>query len=216
MVGDPIAGSQVLGAPPGVTAKFYHFSTEVTIIPVELVSFSGYSDNNQVTLNWVTATELNNRGFEIQKIFGNEFYNIGFVNGYGTTTEIQTYKYVDKNVSPGIHIYRLKQIDFDGTFEYSNEIEVEVLAPLSYVLEQNYPNPFNPSTKIEFQIPEQSSVILKIYDVLGNEVRILVNNEMDAGKHSVEFDASELASGIYYYRIQAGEFDNMKKMVLIK
>jgi hypothetical protein len=193
------------------------------IIPVELTSFSAVTDKQNVQLNWSTATETNNMGFEIERTgsvteggtFG-EWENVSFVKGHGTITEARFYSFVDKDVKPGLYSYRLKQIDFDGTFEYSNEIEVEVLAPLSYVLEQNYPNPFNPSTKIEFQIPEQSSVILKIYDVLGNEVRILVNNEMDAGKHSVEFDASELASGIYYYRIQAGEFDNMKKMVLIK
>jgi hypothetical protein len=188
-------------------------------IPVELTSFTASVSGNDVNLNWSTATETNNQGFEILRFAQN--YNagwkrIGFIAGFGTTPEPKSYSYTDKNLATGIYKYRLKQIDFDGTFEYSQEIEVEVTASLTYSLEQNYPNPFNPYTNIEFQIPERTTVLLKVYDVLGNEISTVVNGDVEAGNHRIEFDASNLASGIYYYKLEAGEFNKLRKMVLVK
>jgi hypothetical protein len=194
-------------------------------LPVELLSFSSSVVDNDVTLNWATANETNNSGFSVerkqvlslQSAVGNEEWKtIGFLNGHGTTTEPQTYFYKNENLSAGKYQYRLKQIDFDGTFEYSNIIESEVFPPAKFSLEQNYPNPFNPTTKISWQSPVNSHQTLKIYDVLGNEVAILVNEYRMAGKYEAEFNASNLSSGIYYYKITAGEFVQTRKMILLK
>src|SRR5690606_5091234 len=122
------------------------------------------------------------------------------------TTEPQSYSFNDENLSSGKYQYRLKQIDFDGTFEYSNVIEAEINSPTKFSLEQNYPNPFNPSTSIQYAIGNRQFVTLKVYDVLGNEVSTLVNEEKPAGSYDVEFNASNLASGIYYYQLKAGDF----------
>ncbi len=125
--------------------------------------------------------------------------------------------FIDENVTSGTYKYRLKQIDFDGSFTYSNEIEVEVdFTPKEFVLYQNYPNPFNPKTVISYQLPVNGNVTLKVYDVLGNEVATLVNEEKQAGVYEVEFDGSSLASGMYLYKLQAGTFVQLKKMILIK
>ncbi len=121
-----------------------------------------------------------------------------------------------QEVSDGKYTYRLKQIDFDGSFQYSSEVEVEVSAPLEFSLEQNYPNPFNPSTTIRYSIPISEFVTLKIYDVLGNEVATLVNEVKPAGSDEIEFDASHLSSGIYIYKLQWGIFVETKKMILMK
>lgn|SRR5690606_11296607 len=120
---------------------------------------------------------------------------------------------------PGNYLYRLKQIDYDGSFEYSNEIEVNVTAPSDFSLYQNYPNPFNPATKIIYEIPsyaEVNTVQLKIFDVLGNEVAVLVNEEQMPGEYEVNFDASDLTSGIYFYSLNAGSFSETKKMILMR
>src|SRR5574338_130143 len=200
-----------------------------SIVPVELTSFTANGSNNNVTLNWVTATELNNSGFNIERsVISNEVKNlnwqtIGFVNGNGTTSESHTSSFSDNNLSTGKYIYRLKQIDFDGRFTYSNEVEVELGVPQSFSLEQTYPNPFNPSTKIKYTIPnvalsgvEGSRVVLKVYDLLGNLVSTLVNEEKPAGNYEINFNASSLTSGIYFYTIQAGSFTDTKKMTLLK
>jgi hypothetical protein len=212
-----------------------------SIVPVELISFSANVSNNSVELSWVTVTELNNSGFEIQRkqvlsqqsSVSNEEWNIiGFVSGRGTTTELHPYSFVDKNLSTGRYVYRLKQIDFDGTFSYSNEVEVDMSLPQIFSLEQNYPNPFNPSTTIKYTIPnvtlsgnaiEESRVILKIYDLLGNEIATLVNEEQPAGNYEVSFDATNLpagrqglSSGTYFYKLQAGGFVEAKKMIVLK
>ena len=195
--------------------------------PVELVSFNATSLDNDVKLDWTTATETNNSGFEILRKAqnDNEWNSIGFVPGFGTTTEPKTYSFTDENVTTGTYKYRLKQIDFDGSFTYSNEIEVIVdFTPKDFVLYQNYPNPFNPNTTIKFEIPsviasgakQSQFVTLKVYDILGNEVATLVNEEKRLGVYEVEFNASSLASGMYLYKLQAGKFVQLKKMILIK
>ncbi len=192
-------------------------------VPVELTSFTAHLDNNSVMLSWVTATELNNSGFEIQRSLKTddqttaEWSKIGFVQGNGNSTESHAYIYNDENiVKPGHYTYRLKQIDFDGKYAYSPVAEIDVNKPTKYYLSQNYPNPFNPTTTIEFSTPERGHVSLKVYDVLGNEVATLVNGWMESTNHQVIFDASKLASGIYYYTLSAGNFTSTKKLILLK
>jgi len=213
-----------------------------SIVPVELVSFSANVSDNSVTLNWITATELNNSGFEIERSPSQnpslkegtlENFNwkiIGFVDGQGTSNEQHSYSFSDDNLSAGNYSYRLKQIDFDGTFSYSNEVQVDLNLPQAFSLEQNYPNPFNPSTTIKYTIPnvslslssraesrdEGSQAILKIYDILGNEIATLVNENKPAGNYEVEFNASALPTGVYFYKLQAGSFIETKKMVLLR
>jgi hypothetical protein len=192
-----------------------------TIIPVELTSFTASVSDTRVTLNWSTATETNNQGFTVERSNGNEFAAVGFVNGKGTTTEVQNYSFVDAGVTPGSYSYRLKQVDFDGTFEYSNTIEVEVLAPKEFALNQNFPNPFNPSTMITFSLAVDAKVSLKVFDILGQEVMTIVNNNLSAGAHEYTFDASNFNSGVYFYRIEATavdgqNFTSVKKMILTK
>ncbi len=167
------------------------------IVPVELTSFTTTLVNGDVKLEWLTATETNNQGFEIERRKeNNEYQKIGYVPGHGTTTEAYKYSYIDSKVTSSNYFYRLKQIDFDGSFEYSKEVSVNISTPLKFGLKQNYPNPFNPATKINYEIPITSFVTLKIYGVLGNEVATLVNQEKEAGSYEVEFNASELSSGI--------------------
>jgi hypothetical protein len=187
------------------------------LVPVELTSFTSVADGNNVILNWSTATELNNLGFEIQKLEGaNEFVTIGFVPGHGTTTESKSYEFTDANLSTGSYTYRLKQVDFNGTFSYSNEVNVDVTAPNRFELVQNYPNPFNPSTTIQFALPQSTFVTLKVFNALGQEVSTLVNGFTESGFHSINFDASNLNSGIYFYKLDAGQYSDVRKMTLIK
>ena len=190
-------------------------------IPVELTSFSGRVSDGGITLEWTTATETNNQGFEIQKSISSEFWTIGFVEGHGTTTETQTYSFNDNDVSAGSYSYRLKQVDFNGSYEYSDVVNVDVLAPNEFSLSQNYPNPFNPSTKIEFSLAEDSRVTLNVFDILGRQVASLVNQNLKAGSHSVDFDASGFNSGVYFYKLTtensgSKNFISIKKMVLMK
>ncbi len=191
-------------------------------IPVELVSFTSNVIGNNISLSWATATETNNSGFEVQrKAAGSDFASLGFVVGNGTTAEIQYYSYSDQGVIPGTYEYRLKQIDYDGTFEYSSVIEVEVGLPQTFVLEQNFPNPFNPATSIKFALPLDADVNLSIYSVPGEHIATLTNGAMTAGVHTVSFDASSLTSGVYFYRIDANgvdgtNFSSVKKMILTK
>ena len=193
-----------------------------SVVPVELTSFTANTNGSNVNLNWSTGTEINNSGFEIQrlkdsKIENNKYWEIiGFLTGNGTTTETQSYSFTDDNLGSGKYLYRLKQIDFDGTFDYSNEVEIIVNVPEKFELSQNYPNPFNPSTKIKYQIADSNPVSLKIYDVLGNEVASLVNEVQPTGNYEVTFDASLLSSGTYFYKLQTGDFVEVKKMILLK
>ena len=199
---------------------------DLDAVPVELTSFTATAVNGDVTLNWTTATETNNKGFQVEsKIEGDkssEWKAIGFVEGHSTTSESQSYSYNDKNLSKGNYSYRLKQIDFNGAFEYSDIINVEVnTIPEELSLEQNYPNPFNPTTRINFNLPTDSRVTLNVYDILGQKVSSLINTDLTAGKHNVNLDASGLNSGIYFYRIEAEgadgvNYSSVRKMILAK
>ncbi|QQS38235.1 MAG: T9SS type A sorting domain-containing protein [Ignavibacteriales bacterium] len=187
-----------------------------------MVSFNASISNESVDLSWVTATELNNRGFEVERSIENnskrtEYEKIGFVDGYGTTASQQVYSFSDKQVSqPGRYFYRLKQVDYDGSFEYSTELAVDVNKPLVFNLDQNYPNPFNPSTTIKYSVPVTEHVTIKVFDILGNEVTTLVNEQKEAATYEITFDASQLSSGVYFYKINAGSFSDTKKLMLMK
>ena len=188
------------------------------IVPVELTSFAAnVNKSGNVILNWNTATEVNNQMFEIER--RNEktqFVTIGYLNGNGTTTEPQQYTYIDKTVGTGSYYYRLKQIDFGGTYKYSDEIMVDVIGPLTFKLDQNYPNPFNPSTTIKYSIPESGNVKLLIYNMIGEEVAVLVNGQVKAGFYEKTFDASNLPSDAYIYKLETPGYVQVKKMLLIK
>jgi subtilisin family serine protease len=192
------------------------YQLALAMVPVELTSFSGRAEENNVLLSWRTATETNNQGFEIQRSNVGKFEKIGFVPGHGTISEIQSYNFIDENVLVGEYSYRLKQMDYDGTTEYSSVIEVEITQPIEYSLGQNYPNPFNPSTTISYSILKDGLVTLKVYDVLGKEVVTLINEVQSAGTRDITFDASQLSSGVYYYQLVSGEFTSTKKLILMK
>jgi hypothetical protein len=186
-------------------------------LPVELASFTASTNGNGVTLNWTTATEINNLGFEIQRSTeGVEFFIVGFINGHGTTTEQQNYSYTDRNLDNGKYYYRLKQVDFNGTYEYSDVVEVEWRAFNSFLLEQNYPNPFNPTTTIGFGIQNKSNVKITILNAIGEEVALVLNEEKESGFYQVEFNAANLPSGVYFYQLRAGDFIQTKKMILLR
>lgn len=208
---------------PWTTSEVFCGGTwNVGIIPVEFSSFAASVSGNDVTLNWTTATETNNSGFEVvRRLQGDDYEVVGFVPGFGTTTEIKSYSFVDENLQPGSYAYRLRQIDLDGTSEYSDMIEVDVFAPAEFSLQQNYPNPFNPSTKITFSLAENSKVTLTIFNVLGQEVTSILNTDLAAGEHEVDFNAVGLNSGVYFYKLTAvgstgEEFTSVKKMILTK
>ena len=186
-------------------------------VPVELKSFTTSVNDNNVLLNWSTATETNNSGFNVErKSSASDWVNIGFVAGFGTTTEPHSYSYNDTELNTGSYTYRLKQVDYDGSFEYSDAVEVEVVNPSGYKLAQNYPNPFNPSTTIEFSIPNSELVNVVVYNALGEKVVDLVNSILPAGQHKLFFNAAGLASGIYIVKMKAGNFTETRKMNLMK
>ncbi|MHB8338741.1 MAG: T9SS type A sorting domain-containing protein [Ignavibacteriaceae bacterium] len=187
-------------------------------LPVELTTFTADIDNNHVELNWQTATEINNYGFEIQRAKKSDsliWENIGFVAGSGTSNSQKSYSFEDNNPLQNNFIYRLKQIDINGDYKYSKEIEIN-LTPKDYVLFQNYPNPFNPSTTIKFSVPNKSFVNIKVYDITGREVARLFDGEKEAGTYLITFNASKLSSGIYFYKISSKSFVQIRKMLLLK
>jgi hypothetical protein len=197
-------------------------------LPIQLASLTAtLQSNNLVRLNWTTITETNNYGFEIQKSLGGtqNFQTIqgSFIAGHGTTVEPRHYSYVDASTSPGNWYYRLKQIDLDGTINYTEPVHVQVLTgvdeksqPAAFALDQNYPNPFNPSTEIRYQIAQGSHVTLKVYNVLGKEVRTLVNERLEKGSYTTSFDATGLTSGVYIYKLTAGAQTFTRKMTLLR
>jgi len=194
-----------------------------TALPVELSSFTAkVLRNGGVQLDWITETEVDNYGFDVERTQLNEkdtlWEKLAFIEGHGNSNSPKEYSYTDNNAQYGSYAYRLKQIDTDGQFEYSEIVEVDAGAiPNGFVLEQNYPNPFNPTTTIKFALAETQQAELKVFDVLGNEVATLFNGLADGGKiYEVEFSASELASGIYFYRLETKNRVVNKKMLLIK
>ena len=199
-------------------------TTIASALPVELTTFAAAYIGDGVSLTWQTATEVNNYGFNVERgstslttgSQGITWETLGFVQGHGNSNSTKSYSFIDKNAPSGKVLYRLKQIDFDGKYEYSNVVEVNVNALNRLELAQNFPNPFNPVTTINYTLPNVSKVKLVIYEVTGREVATLVNEFQSAGKHSINFNASRIASGVYYYRIQAGDIIQTKKMILMK
>jgi len=203
-----------------------------SLLPVELTTFSASIANSNVELKWQTATEVNNYGFEIQRQYsdastslsmtvipsGDEGWEkVGFVKGHGNSNSPKEYSFIDKTAeNSGKYFYRLKQVDVDGQFEYSPEIEVTFGAPAKFELSQNYPNPFNPTTNIRFTLPEAGNVKLAVYNLLGQKIADLVNQNMEAGFHNITFDGSNLTSGIYIYRLEAGNNVMIRKMQLVR
>ena len=212
----------------GTTVNFALVSTselasiEEGSLPVELTSFTSKSSNNGVSLSWTTATEIDNYGFEIEKKSQNmfEWKKIGFIEGSGYSNSPKYYSFFDHNPPYETVQYRLKQIDTDGKYKFSNIINVEAIDKLSvqakFALEQNYPNPFNPNTTISYSIPEKSNVELKIYNILGKEVAQLVNEIQESGSHNIQFNAEKLSSGAYFYRLTAGQFVETRKFLFLK
>lgn len=189
-------------------------------LPVELTSFSAKQDKNNVLLSWTTASELNNMGFEVERALTKDNWQvIGFINGASTTTQLTRYSYVDENIKSDNKTiyYRLKQIDYNGDFEYYSTINLDfITSDFSFKLNQNFPNPFNPATTISFQLPAKLFTTLKIFDLTGKEVTTLINSEMEAGNYNINFNADNLSSGTYFYTLHAGDFTQTFKMQLIK
>jgi hypothetical protein len=186
-------------------------------LPVELTSFASTVKNNSVLLNWQTATEKSNYGFEVERSADKvKWQKIAFVNGNGNSNSEKYYSYADKSSMSGKQYYRLKQVDTDGNYEYSKTIEADLGLPKSYELSQNYPNPFNPATTIKFALPESQVVKITVFNSIGEQVTKVVDEYMEAGSHEVNFSASNLASGVYLYRLEAGKYVQTKKMMLIK
>ncbi|MEE9432317.1 MAG: GLUG motif-containing protein [Melioribacteraceae bacterium] len=200
-------------------------------LPVELTSFTVRNINNKIELEWETATEVNNYGFEIERKYQDlsiknqnekrSWETISFIEGHGNSNSPKRYSLVDEKVSSGKYLYRLKQIDIDGSFEYSKTIEVDLGLPMEFELSQNFPNPFNPTTKIKYSIPNVASnfslsVVLKVYDILGKEVATIVNQKQNSGNYEATFEGNSLASGTYIYKLQVGDFTEIKKMMLVK
>jgi hypothetical protein len=221
MIADKFAGIYV-------TSDFVYLATQYDglhiyenpfgIVPVELTSFTAAGNGNNVILSWHTATETNNKGFEILRSGnGKDFNQIAFIKGHGTTTNENEYSYIDKNLGSGNYSYKLVQVDFDGARTESQVVSVEIDSkPTEYALKQNYPNPFNPSTRIEYSISNDGNVKLTVFNMLGEEIKTLVNEYQTSGDYKINFDASALPSGIYYYRIETGKFNSVKKMVVLK
>jgi photosystem II stability/assembly factor-like uncharacterized protein len=194
-----------------------------SFIPVKLISFNAKVNNDIVTLSWITVTETNNKGFEIERLKDykikrlKNWEKIGYINGLGTTTEPKSYTFTDNNLSSGTYKYRLKQIDYDGRFKYSKELTVDINNPMKYYLSQNYPNPFNPTTKINFELPEQTNVKIMLYDIIGRDLKTLINKKLDAGFYTIPLKSDNLSSGVYFYRMTTSEgYTAVKKLIILK
>ncbi len=215
----------VVGIPPSGLpgAITYLKGIDLGTIPVEFVTFSAVVKNNVVELKWSTATETNNHGFYIERnrisnVSGKEWETLGFVEGNGTTTRNHNYSYQDKSVNvadAGKIYYRIKQVDYNGSYRYSNEVQLS-FSPVEFSLSQNFPNPFNPATTIKYQLPVKSMITLKVFSSLGEEIKVLIKGEKAAGKHELQFQADDLPSGVYFYQLRAGNFVETKKMILLK
>ena len=189
-----------------------------TVLPVELTSFNAINLGSSVKLQWTTATEINNRGFEVQRKLNSAWETLGFINGQGTSTKSSTYFYEDNisNINSSSISYRLRQVDFDGSFSYSKEVNVSKTVVHKYELSQNYPNPFNPATQIKYGVAKEGLVTIKVYNILGKEVATLINEIKPAGNYEIKFNASQLSSGVYFYSLHSGDFTQTKKLILLK
>ncbi len=192
-------------------------------LPVELTAFTAAATSSMTILKWSTATEMNNSGFDVERCTmlntasATGWQKIGFVAGAGTANAPHEYSFTDKNITSGRYTYRLEQIDRDGSFKYSQSVEVEVgTVPQVFSLSQNYPDPFNPATVISYQLAVNSFVTVKVYDELGREVSRLVNGNQSAGSHSIRWDGANFSSGVYFYELSAGNFHDVKKLILLK
>lgn len=187
-------------------------------LPVELSSFSAVVKENSVILNWKTETEVNNYGFEVQRSAQPDKWDVlGFVEGNGNSNSPKEYNFIDNEVnSAGTYSYRLKQIDNDGTYEFSITIEVDFASPKSFELNQNYPNPFNPTTTISFTLPQSGNVTLKVFNPLGEEVVTLTDEFLEAGIYTFNFNGEGLTSGMYIYQLSTSEKTQARKMLLMK
>jgi hypothetical protein len=187
------------------------------LVPVELTSFTGRIVEGKTLLEWTTTTETNNLGFEILRSIKNDddWTTIAFISGKGTTIETQYYSFVDESMG-GKLFYRLRQVDYNGTYNYSDIIEVNGVTVSTLLLEQNYPNPFNPATTINYQLGNDGFVNLKVFNSLGEEVAELVNKFHKGGSYQITFDAKELPSGIYVYQLSSGSYKETKKMLFVK
>lgn len=196
----------------------YKGADEGTTIPVELASFTASVNGDNVVLTWSTATETNNFGFTVERRSDyTEWINIGFVNGNGTSVNTNYYIFTDEKLPAGIYNYRIKQTDYNGTFKYYNLAEtIEIGLPQEFRLFQNYPNPFNPSTKISWQTPVAARNTIKVFDLLGNEITTLIDEQKEAGRYEIIFDAKDLSSGIYLIQLKAGDFISSKKITLLR
>ncbi len=192
--------------------------TPETSVPVEMSQYTATAvEDNSVSIEWKTESEINNYGFEIQRSTDNtNFAKIAFVEGNGTTSISNAYSFIDNSLPAGDYYYRIKQIDFNGQFKYTDVIEVTVSAPEEYRLHQNYPNPFNPETNIMFALKEPGNVSLKVFSVTGQEVSDLADGNMGAGSHTVTLNASDFVSGIYFYVLKVNDFISVRKMLLLK
>jgi hypothetical protein len=191
----------------------------VGVLPVELTSFSASNAGNSINLKWHTANEVNNYGFNVERsLQSQEPQKIAFVKGHGNSNSPKSYSFVDATAPVGNITYSLEQIDNNGTAKIIGTTKVTVAAPTVFALKQNYPNPFNPTTIINYELPMNSHVTLKVYDVLGKEVATVVNTTQNAGSYSINFATNKygMSSGIYFYRLDAGNYTEMKKMVVIK
>ena len=192
------------------------------VLPVELALFTSSVERNNVKLNWQTNTEINNQSFSIERKHAlEEWQMVGNVAGSGTTHDIKNYKFDDRSLSTGKYKYRLKQTDFNGNYKYLDlQNEVEVGIPNKFDISQNYPNPFNPTTKINYDLPFDSKIEIKLYDISGREVADILNTLQSAGYYTVNFNASALSSGVYFYQINANggnqSFVKTKKMLVVK
>ena len=198
-----------------------------TALPVELTTFTAISRNKAIELKWNTATEINNYGFVVQRsqvsktdsdILNYSWAKVGFVKGSGVSNSPKNYYYADNSIMYGNYAYRLKQLDNDGTFTYSDIVEVNAgQIPNGYLLNQNYPNPFNPGTQIQFGVSKNTNATVSVYNVIGEKVSTLFNGAVTADQiYSVSFNGSDLAGGVYYYKLDADKISEVKKMLLLK
>jgi hypothetical protein len=190
-------------------------SVDCSTLPVTLLNLSASPNGNKVTLKWTTTSEINNRGFDVQRSHdGSDWITVGFVPGVGNTSIPSDYSFTDHNLESRRYFYRLKQIDFDDRYKMSTIVSAVIGSRSEYSLGQNYPNPFNNQTTIQYVLPQREDVLLTLHDAGGKLVKVLVNGRKDSGTHAINFISSSLSKGVYYYKIVAGDFINMKKMVV--